>query len=272
MYKTGMAQVNGTSLYYEMVGEGKPLVLVHGFPIDSRMWDKQVEFLSKNYQVIRFDMAGLGQSASHNNDYSILEDIKALLNYLHIERATFVGFSVGGNISLELAIHYPNLVESLIVASASLPGWSNVSEEKNVFQEQLNVLYQEGDLDKIVELMCKGWVAGPFRNVSDMDPEVCDHFTSMVRNSFLKERGKGKLLMPEKKTMEFLHEINVPTLIMESEYDFPEFREMAAFMDEHISDSRVVWIPGTAHMLNLENPELFHNHLMEFLNMSKEKG
>jgi alpha-beta hydrolase superfamily lysophospholipase len=85
----GFAQVNGTKLYYGIAGTGEPLVLLHGNFGDRRHWDFQFYSLSKNYKVIRYDVRGYGKSALPKSDeqYNDYNDLKALLDFLEIEKA-----------------------------------------------------------------------------------------------------------------------------------------------------------------------------------------
>lgn len=83
-YETGFAKVNGTHLYYEVAGTGRPVILNHGVPSDARAWDDQFEVFAERYQVVRYDMCGFGKSAQPIEDFSTTEDLKALLEYLEM--------------------------------------------------------------------------------------------------------------------------------------------------------------------------------------------
>ena len=92
-----IAEVNGTRLYYEMSGSGDPIVLIHGFTFDVRMWDDQVQAFSQQYQVIRYDVRGFGRSALPTEQaYARVDDLKALLDHLGIAGAYLLGLSMGG--------------------------------------------------------------------------------------------------------------------------------------------------------------------------------
>src|SRR5262245_28067651 len=96
MVSTG--RVNGTQLYYEVAGEGQPLVLVHSGGFDRRLWDEQFTTFADYYKVIRYDVRGHGQSPPSTKPYSDAEDLYCLLQELHVEKAHFVGLSLGGSI------------------------------------------------------------------------------------------------------------------------------------------------------------------------------
>ncbi len=88
--KSGFAEVNGVRLYYEVAGEGHPLVLVHADIADSRMWDDQVDFFAQHYQVMRYDYRGFGRSEMPPGPFAWHEDLYALLNYLGVEKAVVI--------------------------------------------------------------------------------------------------------------------------------------------------------------------------------------
>lgn len=261
-------EINGTKIYYEMRGEGKSLLFIHGLPLDSRMWDDQFNELSKNFKVIRFDLAGYGLSNSHNDDFSLSEDIKELLDNLHIKKTTLVGLSVGGKIAIDFTLTYPNMVESLIVASTGLTGWSKESKEKKEFSDQLNMYYKNGEQSNIIDLLTNTWVTGPYRQIDRLNENTRKRFKEMVTNSFSKERGKGRIKPQENNSIDIIDQIKVPTLIMTSEYDFSEFNEIGELLESKMKNTIKVQMKDTAHMMNMEKPNEFNDFILKFLNGS----
>jgi pimeloyl-ACP methyl ester carboxylesterase len=247
-YKCGFAEINETTIYFEMKGEGHPLVMVHGQPLDSRMWDEQFEEFSKSFLTIRFDMPGNGKSGVHNNEFSLLKDMKSLLEFLEIDRTFLIGLSVGGMLCLDFTL-----------------GWAEVSSERQKFNEKLNAYYQSGDKEQSIQLMTNTWLAGPFRSADKVNQDIKVKFYEMVRTSFNKERGKGKMILPETRTIDVVENISVPTLIVSSELDFPEFIEIAKFLNGKIKNSQLISIQGTAHMINMEKPIEFNYQVACFL-------
>ncbi|MBA3390029.1 MAG: alpha/beta fold hydrolase, partial [Rubrobacter sp.] len=88
-------EVNGASIHYETLGDGDALFLVHAGIADRRMWDPQMETFSRQYRVIRHDMRGFGETPTIAGPYSHHEDLRGLLDHLGVERAAFVGCSMG---------------------------------------------------------------------------------------------------------------------------------------------------------------------------------
>jgi len=108
----GFAEVNGTSLFYEVAGTGNTLVLIHGFGVDSRMWDDQFETLAQYYRVLRYDARGFGRSAlPTSSGYTHQTDLKALLEHLEIASANILGLSMGGGVAINFALAYPEMTD-----------------------------------------------------------------------------------------------------------------------------------------------------------------
>jgi len=116
------ARVNGINIYYEVCGEGYPVVLISGLGSQGQSWDTQVPIYSKGYKVIVFDNRGAGKSDKPPSPYStegMADDTVALMDALSIERAHIVGKSMGGMIAQWLAIKYPERVSKLVMGCSS---------------------------------------------------------------------------------------------------------------------------------------------------------
>ena len=105
--QSGFAELNGTKFYYEVMGIGEPLVLVHAGIADCSMWDEQCHVFSQQYQVIRYDMRGYGQTALVDGPYAHYEDLKSLLDFLGVQQAHVLGCSFGGTTALDFTLAYP---------------------------------------------------------------------------------------------------------------------------------------------------------------------
>ena len=125
-------RVPGAELYYEVTGNGVPVVLVHGLALDARMWDEQVPALSDIATVIRYDARGFGRSLRHDRDgaYTHADDLWLLVDHLGIETVVLVGLSMGGRIVVEAALRAPKRVRALVLLDAVLDGvpWDPESE------------------------------------------------------------------------------------------------------------------------------------------------
>lgn len=120
--ETGYAPVNGLQMYYEIHGEGDPLLLIHGAYGTAGMWGPILETLDQTRRVIAVEMQGHGHTADIDRPFSyehLADDMAALLEYLEIPRADVVGYSMGGNTGLQLASRHPDAVRKLVAISAN---------------------------------------------------------------------------------------------------------------------------------------------------------
>lgn len=126
--KKGYAPVNGLQLYYEVYGQGKPLILLHGGLGAIELFHPIMKDLAAGRQVIAVDLQAHGRTADINRPLSyeaMADDIAGLLKYLQISTADLMGYSVGGGVVQQLAIRHPQLVHKLVVVSAPYKhsGW-----------------------------------------------------------------------------------------------------------------------------------------------------
>lgn len=113
--------VNGVNLAYMRRGKGVPLVLVHGFPLDSTSWNEIIPFLEDNFDLILPDLRGFGQSAVITSHYTVsdmADDLAGLLNQLGIEKTMVAGHSMGGYVALAFAKKYPHRMNGLGLISS----------------------------------------------------------------------------------------------------------------------------------------------------------
>ena len=133
MNGAGVAKVNGTELYYEVRGAGPPILLLHGFTLDRRMWSRQVEGLAAHHRVVTYDARGFGRSAlPDGRPYRHCEDAAALCNHLGLHRVVAIGHSIGAHQTLELALSRPDLVAGW--ASVGMSGLGGIPFPEDVMK------------------------------------------------------------------------------------------------------------------------------------------
>jgi len=117
--------VNGIKIYYEEQGQGEPLILINGLAFPMDLWFAQIRELSKDFRVIALDNRGIGRSDQPDEEYSIplmAADAVGLLKALGIAKAHVVGLSMGGFISQEIALTYPDVVNRLVLVATGMGG------------------------------------------------------------------------------------------------------------------------------------------------------
>lgn len=133
--KTGYAPVNGLKMYYEIHGTGKPLVLLHGAFMTSAMnWSQLIPALSKDRQVITFEFQAHGHTADIDRPFSLeafADDVAAAVKYLKLDSVDILGYSLGGEVAMSIAIRHPEVARKLIIVSAvsRSDGWSEVARK-----------------------------------------------------------------------------------------------------------------------------------------------
>jgi 3-oxoadipate enol-lactonase len=114
-------QVNNIALAYERMGKGKPLMLIHGYPLDHTSWNEAASLLENDFDVILPDLRGFGQSTTIETPYSMsdmADDLAGLLDHLEIEKVALAGHSMGGYVALAFAKKYPQRVSGLGLVSS----------------------------------------------------------------------------------------------------------------------------------------------------------
>ena len=236
--KKGIAEVNGTSLYYEITSDGQPLVLVNGSSLDLRMWDEQIESFSTQFQVIRYDLRGIGKSAIPNGDFSHSEDLFQLLKFLDIKKAYILALSFGAAFAVDFALEHPEMIDALIVASAAL---SNLRTD---YLEGLSALSEiakeKGVAAAIGELMDNPAFIFPENAPAQRKTrEILSNNSHIFENDFPLIRFWHP---PEIDIDENLFKITAPTLIIVGEKDAPVIHEIADNLKKNITNAKKIII------------------------------
>jgi pimeloyl-ACP methyl ester carboxylesterase len=266
MAKTsGLAGINGAQIYYETRGAGPPLLLVHAGVADSRMWDDQVVAFSEHYQVIRFDLRGFGRSTMPSGSFSNIGDIRALLQHLNIDATYLLGISFGGAIALDFSLTHPERVRALILGAPSVGGAKPSARIRQFWQEEETAL-ESGNYDEATEINLRLWVDGPGRPAEEVYPGVRERVRAMQLAIFEKDIPDDiEEIDLDPPAIERLGEVKAPLQLIVGDLDLPEKIELTGRLADEIPGASMAVIPGVAHMLNMEKPELFNQIVLDFL-------
>src|SRR6185436_5093657 len=179
--QTGFADISSGRMYYEVAGDGPALVLLHAGIADRRRWDDQFLVFAEHYHVIRFDFWGSGKSTTPDKPSSLHQNLYQLLKFLGVEQAHLIGCSLGGRVSIDLALEHPQLVKSLVLAGAGLSGYEFGGERLQRFSEEMVAVSQRNDLDQAFELVIQLWIDGRGRTPDQVDPRVRERVRAMLR-------------------------------------------------------------------------------------------
>ena len=257
------ARVNGCDYAYEDRGSGSPVLFAHGLTFDRHMWDPQVEALSGRYRCIAIDFRGHGRSASPPGEYTLeqmAEDVHQLLQGLGVSAAHIVGLSMGGMVAMRLALAHPQVVRSLGLLGTSAE--VEVAEHIPQYEGMIQMSLAQGPqavVDGVVPIMfSQGFIGSQPAKVE------------AYRQLFLANnvQGVASALYAVTRRRDILDDIaaiKVPTLIIVGEADIATTPEKAQHIQERIASSRLVTIPGAAHMTPIEQPERITELLSQFL-------
>ncbi|HTP08883.1 MAG TPA: alpha/beta hydrolase [Anaerolineae bacterium] len=251
-------------LYYEIAGEGQPLVLIHGGLVNSGMWDDQFEVFAEHYRTLRYDVRGFGQSKSPTSYFSNHSDLRDLLEHFGIERASVLGLSMGGGIAIDFTLAYPHHVAALLPVAAGLGGYHSTSNA--ALRDEMNAAYERGDKERAVELSLQVWTDGPYRTPDQVDRAVRERIRTMTTHTFDLPDVEQWLQRLEPPAIDRLAEIHVPTLFIVGDKDVEDILKIGDRIIANVRGAQRAIIPNTAHHLNMEQPAEFNRIVLEFLN------
>lgn len=266
---SGFAEVNQAQLYYETMGTGHPLVLIHAGIANRRIWDDQFTFLAQHYRVIRYDVRGFGNSHTVETGsitYSDHQDLHSLLKLLGVERAFVLGVSNGGRIALDFTLAHPDMVQALVPICSALGGYEFTDEATEQKDAAADTALANGDIAQAVELNLQLWVDGPWRTAAQVNPIARERVREMLTQLCHQPEDTGERQSLEPAAITHLNEIGVPTLVISGDQDVPDMLTIADLLAAGISGAEKVVMPGVAHLPNLEKPEEFNQIILDFLN------
>jgi pimeloyl-ACP methyl ester carboxylesterase len=264
-----LAPINGVEIYYEEHGQGYPLVFVHEFAGDYRSWAPQVRFFARRYRAITYSARGYHPSSVPTDDASYseeqnVEDLYGLIQHLGIEQAHIVGLSMGGNVTLKIGLAHPDVCTSLVAAGAGF-GSTNPDEFRAGARETAALFERLG-----MEQAAETYGRGPSRlRFEQKDPhgfaevmaQLKSHSTLGSIMTMRNVQGKRKTIY---EVADQLPTLQVPTLVISGDEDELAL-EPSLLMKRTIPRCGLAIMPNTGHTVNLEEPALFNQLVLEFL-------
>lgn len=249
--------MTSTGLYYEVSGSGAPVVLIHAFSVDRRMWEPQVAALQDRFRVIRYDLRGHGRSAPPSEPYTSYDDLRSVLDTLGISRATLVGLSAGAEVATNFALAYPDRVVRLVLAAPGLGGYvlPPLTWFRPVFEAAA-----AGDAEGAAKL----WAETPIMAMRSNFTETSTVTALVMSNSRLwTYRRTEQPLSPP--AIHRLSEITCPVLVIVGDQDLPHIQDIAGVLARGIVGAKLVTVPDAGHIVNLDAPDAFNEAVAVFL-------
>jgi 3-oxoadipate enol-lactonase len=249
---------------FEERGEGKPVVLLHAFPLSREMWNAQVKALeAENCRVIVPDLRGFGES--HNfSDINTMEDmaqdIFEILETLKIERAIIGGLSMGGYITVNFLKKFPEKIAALILCDTNATGDTEDARESRF--DLIEKIETEGAQALIDEMLPKLISENTKENKKELVAEIEEMFGKVNPQAAIAAlRGLAARI----DNTDLLDKISVPTLLIFGEEDKVTHLKAAEKMAGTIPNAKLVKIENAGHYSNLEQPEAFNQALIDFI-------
>ena len=217
-FSNGYSEVNGISMYYEVYGKGKPIVLVHGGGSTIQTnFEKLIPLLAKNRKVIAMELQAHGRTSDRNADLMFeqdADDVVGLLTTLSIDKADFLGFSNGGTTTLQIAIRHPEVVDKIILASALA--------KRNGVPEWFWGFMEQASLDNMPEQLKAGYLlvapnANGLQIMHDRDVKRMVNFKDIPDQEIRSIGAPTLIIIGDKDVITPEHAIEVHRLIANSD-------------------------------------------------------
>lgn len=255
-----VVQSNGVDLYYEIHGQGEPLLFIHGLGSSGRDWEPQVPAFSQSYQVITFDLRGHGRSAKPAGPTSMAQfaqDALNLLQALGISRAHVVGLSLGGGIAFQLAVTSPATLATLTIVNSAPELVVRTFKDRATLWQRLTIVKLLG-MRKMGEVLSKRLFVEPDQDA--LRQTFVERWAENDRDAY----EAALRAMVGWSVSARLGEIRCPTLVIAAEHDYTPVSVKEEYT-ARIADARLVVVAGARHALPVEKPQEFNRVLLEFL-------
>jgi len=242
-----LVEVEGAKIYYAIYGTGDPVVLLHGGLGNSDHWANQVPALADKFQVIAIDSRGQGRSTRTRAavSYDVMAgDVLAVLDHLKLERASFVGWSDGGEIALKLGIAFPDRIDRLFVFGAGFDADTAASKRRGNRSATFTVYSNK----------CR----------SDYERMTMTGrpYNALVRDLLPLWRG------PTGITRDHLRAIKAPVMIADGDHDEVIVLDQVVEMAKLIPNAQLKVFGGTSHFALWQDPDNFNKAMVDFLTTS----
>jgi 3-oxoadipate enol-lactonase len=252
---------NGVRLAYTVDGpeDAPTIVMINSLGTDLRMWNPQVALLGERMRIVRYDCRGHGASEVPDGPYSIEQfgqDLLVLFDTLSIQRAHICGLSLGGVIALWLAINHPERVQRAIFANTA----ARIGTDET-WKARIDAV-RKGGMAAIKDTVLARFLSADFR---EHYPETAHQIGEMIAATNPAGYVGACIALRDSDLSEQVSTIRVPSLILAGELDESTPMEQGRELHEAIADSEFAVFRKTAHLSNIEHPEQFSRHVLQFL-------
>jgi pimeloyl-ACP methyl ester carboxylesterase len=241
-----------TDLWYDVTGEGDPIVLLHEGVVDSRIWDPFLPHV-RDFRSIRYDQRGYGRSPMWTGPYSPVDDVVSVLDAAGVEQAALVGISRGGRIAIQAALARPERVSALVLVASAVAGRPLDLDVSPEVEARWEAAEERGDLTELAEIDLEFWAP------MGADDELRAMFVENAAAS------NGDDPAEEEPSVDRLGEIAVPTLVVTAGRDLPALEEVGDLLAREIPGAQRAVIQEADHMVQWRAPEELASLVRGFL-------
>jgi 3-oxoadipate enol-lactonase len=257
-------EVNQAVLNYESLGQGEPLLLIHGLGSSIRDWENQIPYFAERYRVVALDLRGHGKSDKPPGPYSsklFAEDIAELIRLLDIGPAHVVGLSLGGFVACQLAVDHGDLVRTLVVVN-SVPDLP-----RGTFRDRFRIgstVWLRQLMVRFLGMRALGRFLGkklfPRADQEKLRQTFIERWAENDKQAYLSSLAT----VPTWNLGHKLNSIICPTCLVSGEHDFfpLALKEVCA---GKMPDARLIVIEDSGHFTPMDEPKRFNEAVMEFL-------
>ncbi len=259
-----IVEINGARIHYRREGAGFPILMLHAGIADSRMWQPQADELAKQFDVIRPDMRGFGDSELPPRRWSPVADVIGLIDELGLKPAHLIGCSLGGGLAIDLALDHPARVSKLVLVGPSVGGDNSGKKYPEVFAE-VRAADEAKDYETLNEAEARLFLDGPRRPRGHVGGSIRELFLDMNGRQMHHDFESAPRDELDPPSIGRLLEISAPTLVVIGDEDIPSVFDRVDLLMDSIKGARKAVIRDAAHLPNLEHPEEFNRIVLDFL-------
>lgn len=232
-------QINDIKMYYEVYGEGKPLLLIHGNKTGIKGWKPQIDYFAKKYKVFAVDCRGRGKSELGKDSLSykqIANDLSQFVTQMNLDSINILGKSDGGIVGILMGIYYPEKINKIVAFGSNMK-----SDTTALYKATLEEIKKERIFAD--QMIAKG---------------------DTSQNWKIEQQRNRMMEFQPNISSEELNKINVPVLVMSCDRDVIKI-EHTLFIYNNIKFSNLSIFPGELHRVTRENPDLFNETVDNFI-------
>jgi pimeloyl-ACP methyl ester carboxylesterase len=251
--------VNSIEMNYEDIGKGETLVLLHGLGSTIKDWDFQIPVLSEKFRLIIPDFRGHGKSGINNDDFGVeflTEDIFQLLQKLAINKASFIGFSMGGAVAFQMAVSHPDLVDKLIIVNSG-PDFDNMGKIGEDMVESRTTFLKTKGLQELAKEISKNMFPEP------QQQKLRQEFEERCSKNSLEVYYKTFVTLMNWGLGEKLETISHKTLVVGSDMDYMPVSYKEGYASR-MQNARVAIVSNSRHGVVMDQYDAFNTVILKF--------